>query len=144
MKKIVLTTLLIATTSLLGADGKTEQPQKNKKMMIHDMITLPFPGGKMFKSGKIVLSDEQKVTFATSVRPMMHEKYNPLVQEIFLLEKSIQRDIKKKENFYDAKLQEKIDKIADLKKEALEYKLEALAKIKIILTKEQWQVWISH
>ncbi|MCD4758391.1 MAG: hypothetical protein K8R39_08975 [Arcobacteraceae bacterium] len=143
-KKIAITILLLTAISLFGADVKMEQPQKNKKMMVNDMIILPFPGGKIFKTEKIKLSDKQKEQLATEVRPIMHGKYNPLMQEIFVLEKSIQRVIKKNKTIFDARLQDKIDKIADLKKEAIEYKLKALMKIKSILTPEQWQVWINY
>jgi hypothetical protein len=74
----------------------------------------------------------------------MHEKYNPLLQEIFVLEKKLQREVVKKATTYDESLKTKLDEIAKLKHEAINYKLEALLKIKSILTKEQWQVWVSN
>ena len=143
-KKIVITTLLIAAISLFGADNKTKQAQKNIKMLVHDMVTLPFPAGKIFKSGKIKLNEEQQAQLASKVRPIMHSKYHPLMQEIFLLEKSIQKEVKKTTSIFDAQLQNKIDNITTLKQKALEYKIEALMKIKSILTPEQWQVWITY
>jgi len=141
LKKMLLITLLITSSTVFAANNGAK---KNKKMMTNDLISIPFPGGKMFKSGKIKLSDEQKASFATNVRPIMHEKYNPMVQEIFILEKSIQRDITKKSKTLDDKLKSKISKITQLKQKAAEYKIEAVLKIKSILTPEQWQVWINH
>lgn len=141
LKKMLLITLLMIGTIVFAANENTK---KNTKTMIHDLVIIPFPGGKMFKTGKIKLSDEQKTNFATNIRPIMHEKYNPLLQEIFVLEKSLRRDIRKKSKTFDDKLKSKIAKIARLKQEATEYKIEAVLKIKSVLTKEQWQVWISN
>lgn len=141
MFKNMMVVLFLAVTTLFAA---TDGAKKNTKMMVSDLMIVPFPGGKMFKTGKIKLSDDQKVKFATEVRPIMHEKYNPLVQEIFMLEKSIQRSIVKKEKELDASLKEKIAKLSTMKQESMEYKVEALLKIKSILTPEQWQVWIKN
>ena len=141
MKKILVTILFVGASLVFGA---SETSSKNPNLIVNDLIKVPFPGGKMFKTGKIKLSDEQQVKFATEVRPIMHEKYNPLLQEIFVLEKKLQREVVKKATTYDESLKTKVDEIAKLKHEAINYKLEALLKIKSILTKEQWQVWVSN
>lgn len=141
LKKLLLSLLVLSSTTMLIA---AENTKKNKSVMTNDLIIVPFPGGKMFKSGKIKLSDEQKKQIATIVRPIMHGKYSPLVQEMFLLEKSIRRTIAKQDTIFDARLQDKLDRIATLKQEAIEYKIEALTKLKSIFTEEQWQVWISN
>ena len=141
LKKLLLITLFIAGSTLYAAPNGGN---KNKKMIVNDLVTLPFPGGKLFKTGKIKLDAEQRKQLATKVRPIMHGKYNPSVQEIFMLEKSIQRDIIKKAGTLDEKLKSKIEKIAKLKHEAMEYKVQALLNIKSILTKEQWKVWVSN
>ncbi len=142
-KKIIITILLLITIPLFGADNKMKELKKNR-MMVHDIVPLPFPGGKIFKSGKIKLNEEQQVQLANDVRPIMHGKYNPLIQEIFLLEKSIQKEVKQTTSIFDAQLQNKIDNVTNLKQKALEYKIEALMKIKSILTPQQWQVWITY
>ncbi len=142
LKKLLLAAVVLAGSSLYAA--APEGGKKNRNMIVNDLVTLPFPGGKMFKTGKIKLSDDQKKEFASKVRPIMHGKYNPSVQEIFMLEKSIQRDVVKKADGFDEKLKSKIEKIAKLKHEAMEYKVQALLKIKSILTKEQWQVWVNN
>lgn len=149
MKKTATAILLVAGMSLLTG-CTTVQPQKvsvekkDSKNTVSDLVNMPFPGGKMFKSGKIKLSDEQKAKFATEVRPIMHEKYQAKIQEIFILKKQIERDIKKDKLVSDKKLEEKLEKIGSLSAQATFYKLEALTKIKTILTPEQWQVWVGN
>lgn len=149
MKRVVIATFLVASISLFGTDFEVQSKEqtnqiKQSKNQIQDLISIPFPGGKMFKSGKIKLSDEQKVKFATEVRPIMHEKYQAKIQEIFTLKKEIERSIKKEKFVVDEALKEKLSKIGGLSAEATFYKLEALIKIKSILTPEQWQVWIQQ
>lgn len=144
MKKIVLATLLVAGVSLFGADIEAQKAEKNSQNIVQDLVNIPFPGGKLFKSGKINLSDEQKTKFATEVRPIMHEKYQSKIQEVFKLKKEIERSIKKETLVVDETLKEKLNTMAKFNAEATAYKLEALLKIKTILTPEQWKIWVNN
>jgi Spy/CpxP family protein refolding chaperone len=144
MKKIVLATLLVVGVGLFGADIEAQKVEKNSQNNVQDLVNIPFPGGKMFKSGKISLSDEQKTKFDTEIHPIMHEKYKSKIQEVFKLKKEIERSIKKETLVVDETLKEKLNTMAKLNAEATTDKLEALLKIKAILTSEQWQIWVNN
>jgi|GEM_PF-968171 len=144
MKKIVLATLLVVGVGLFGADIEAQKVEKNSQNNVQDLVNIPFPGGKMFKSGKINLSDEQKTKLDTEILPIMHEKYPLKIQEVFKLKKEIERSIKKETLVVDETLKEKLNTMAKLNAEATTYKLEALLKIKAILTSEQWQIWVNN
>lgn len=140
VKKLLLVAFLV-----LGSYANEESnTTKKRNMVVNDLINIPFPGGKMFKSGKIKLDDEQKKALALKVQPIMHEKYNPLVQKIFTLEKAMQRGIIKKATTVDGNLKAQLDEIATLKKEAIGYKIEALLNLKTIFTEEQWNIWVNN
>lgn len=138
-RKIFFTLLL--TSCLLF--GNTTQEQTSSKPLVNDLLILPFDGGKLIKSGEIDVDAIQMEKMMQEVKPIMHDKYSLLLQKIFKLEKDIQRSIIKKATKYDDDLQQQVVELSKMKLEAAAYKIEALLKLKAILTPEQWQQWVK-
>lgn len=100
------------------------EPKQRGNFVVNDIVKLEMPG-KLVKSGKFDLSPEQRVIMATQVRPIMHEQYNPMMQEAFLLERRIQRGLLQGRDAHDMK--EWIDELTQMKRDALDLKVMALS-----------------
>lgn len=138
LKKVVVLMVLLSSI-VIANDTET----KKNKPLINDLLVLPFEGGRLINSGDLKIDDQQMKQMMEEVRPIMHGKYNALLQKAFKLEKSIQRSIIKKGKKFDDTLKKKVSELAKLKLEAAEYKIEALVKIRDILTPKQWKIWVA-
>ena len=129
MKKVA--SLLCALSLLLVA--AEEAP---KTPLLDDLVRLHVPM-PLIKKGKIEATPEQFAQIVAIARPLMHEQYNPKMNEIFGLERRAQRLIlqgKTKEE-----VRPLLTQIAALKLEALEIKIDILNAVQGILTPEQWE-----
>lgn len=133
LKKIILVGLLIASGSSLLA-------KTNSKFKIDELAILPHPG-KMFKTGKVKLTDEQKKRFSKEIKSVYPPIFQEKIRAAFQLEKKLQRAVTKGKTAKE--LKNLLDRIAQLKREAMDGRIDALNHIKKILTKEQWDTIIK-
>lgn len=133
LKKIILIGLLIASGSSLVA-------KQNSKFKIDELVILPHPG-KLFKTGKIVLTQEQKKQFSQEIKSVYPPIFQEKMRAAFQLEKKLQRAVSKGKTAQE--LKDTLDQIAKLKREAMDGRIAALNHIKKILTKEQWDTIIK-
>lgn len=126
----------ILSTKQFAKSLKMIQPKKkSNKFRIDELVLLPHPG-KYIKMGQIKASQEQKILISKNVKKKLAPIFQDKIREAFKLEKKVQRMVSKgkpKEN-----IKPLLDQIMKLKREAIDTRLDALYKIKSILTKEQW------
>lgn len=132
MKKVIIAGLLL-WSGLLAEE-------KNSKFIIHDLMVLEMPG-KIVKSGALDMNSDQMVRLSQEVQPLMHEKYQIKINEVFGLEKRAQKLLK--EGKSKEELKGILDQISKLKREAMDIKIDAYNAFKAILTKEQWQKYLE-
>jgi len=139
-KKIVMVGLLsgLCLTNTLAQDinGSTMKGKKSNKFKIDELVILPHPG-KLIKQGKVILSKEQQQRLKKEVKATIVPKYQQKMRDAFTLEKRLQRAVQKGKS--KVELKDLIDEIAQLKREALDIRLDALNQIQQIVTKKQWQ-----
>ncbi|MEJ2496629.1 MAG: hypothetical protein P8Y43_03985 [Sulfurovaceae bacterium] len=133
MKKITMAIMILTAGVFAQA--------KNSNLIIHDLIQVEMPG-KLVKSGKFELSKEQKQQLMQKVKPIMHEKYNVKMQEAYVLEKKIQRAIKKGKSIQE--LESDVTKLAEIKKEATLLKITARNNLYNILNDKQRTIWEEY
>ncbi|MBN2769010.1 MAG: hypothetical protein JXQ68_07885 [Campylobacterales bacterium] len=133
MKRVALIIMVLT----LGLFAQT----KNNNLIIHDLLQVEMPG-KLVKSGKFELSVDQKQQLMQKVKPIMHEKYNVKMQEAYVLEKKIQRAIKKGKSIQE--IESDVAKLAEIKKEATLLKITARNNLYNILNDKQRVIWEEY
>ena len=132
-KTIAAVAIIVGLSSILAADTGMS---KGNKFRIDELVILPHPG-KLIKEGKIEVTDEQKSKIKKEVKAVYAPIFQAKIREAFKLEKKVQRMVAQGKTKSD--LKEILDKIAQLKRESIDSRIEALNHIKEIMTKEQWE-----
>lgn len=135
MKKLVLSAICAMCLGI-GAMAHDE----DKTPMINDLIQIQIPN-TFLRSGQLDVTDEQRTKIMQLVRPLMHDVYQPKMNEAYGLERRVQKAVmqgKSKEEVKDM-----LDKIAQIKREALDVKLEVIGHFKSVLTLEQWETFVQ-
>lgn len=109
---------------------------KNNKFRIDELVILPHPG-KAIKMGKVVINKEQKQRINKEVKAVYVPLFQAKSREAFELEKKVQRLVAKGKT--KEELKSLLDKIAKLKREAIDSRIDALNHIQKVLTTEQWK-----
>jgi len=129
---------LILASGALAINLYANEPKQRSSFVVNDIVKLEMPG-KLLKSGKLHLNKEQQKIMGTQIRPIMHEQYNPMMQQAFLLERRIKRGLLQGRNASEMK--EWIDELTQIKKDALNLKITALSKFIGMLDDEQKKVY---
>lgn len=108
---------------------------KSNKFKIDELVILPHPG-KSIKMGKIQITKGQKQKINKEVKAVYAPKFQEKSREAFKLEKKVQRLVEQGKT--NKELKQLLDKIAKLKRDAIDSRIDALNHIQTILTKEQW------
>ncbi|MGM0623800.1 MAG: hypothetical protein ACQESH_07230 [Campylobacterota bacterium] len=128
--KIVTLSAILALT--------LQAKQKDDRFVVHDIVPVQMPG-KFLKSGELPLSANQMQQLQEDVRPLMHEQYNVMMQEAFLVQRKIARGI---ENGKDAQqLQPLLDQLTKIKREAIDIKITAYNNFLNLLNDEQKKLY---
>lgn len=109
---------------------------KSNKFKIDELAFLPHPG-KLIRVGKIVVSKEQKQKIDTEIKTVYTQNFHTKLHEALELEKKVQKMVSKGKTKKDVK--DLLDKIAQLKREAIDSRIDALNHMQKIMTKEQWK-----
>lgn len=120
---------------LLAYATKLAVKPKSNKFRIDELVLLPHPA-KYIKMGQIKASKEQKMLISKDVKKKLAPIFQDKIREAYTLEKKVQRMVSKGESKESVK--PLLDQIMKLKREAIDTRIDALYKIKNILTKEQW------
>ena len=115
---------------------KTKIAKKSNKFKIDELIILPHPG-KFIKQGKIEVSKTQKERMTKEVKAIYAPFFQNKIREAYKLEKKVQRAVAKGKT--KTNLKDTLDKIEELKREAIDSRIDALNHIQKILTKKQWE-----
>jgi Spy/CpxP family protein refolding chaperone len=110
--------------------------EKSNKFRIDELVFLPHPG-KFIKQGKIKITKEQKQKIAKEVKAVYAPIFQDKIRAAFKVEKQVRRLVeagKTKEE-----LQPYLDQIMKLKREAMDSRIDALNKIKNILSEKEWE-----
>lgn len=110
--------------------------EKSNKFRIAELVLLPHPG-KFIKQGKIKVTKEQKQKIAKEVKAVYAPIFQDKIRAAFKVEKQVRRLVeagKTKEE-----LQPYLDQIMKLKREAMDSRIDALNKIKNILSEKEWE-----
>ncbi|QKF81114.1 hypothetical protein [Halarcobacter ebronensis] len=136
MKKIKTIILVMLFALTLNAQ---EQKSKTDKFKINELIILPHIG-KVLKDNlkELNVTDIQMQRVSKEVKQIFPPKFQALIREAFPIEKRVQRKVLK--GATPDELKEDLDKIAQLKREAINIKIEALNAFKKIFTQEQWSM----
>jgi len=129
LKTIMLLGFIVGLSTNLIAD-------ETNKFKIDELILLPHPG-KLIKLGKLNITEEQKVRFVKEVKSIYPPIFQEKMRKAFSLEKKVQKAViagKTKDDLKDL-----LNQIAQLKREAIDGRIEALNHLKEIFTKEQWE-----
>ncbi|MDY0321184.1 MAG: hypothetical protein RBR23_05560 [Arcobacteraceae bacterium] len=140
MKKSVLSAVCVMCLGIgaMAHDGKISGEEKTP--MINDLIKIQIPN-TFLKSGQLDVTDEQRTKIMQLVRPLMHDIYQAKMNEAYGLERRVQKAVmqgKPKEEVKDM-----LDKISQIKREALDVKLEVIGHFKSVLTPEQWETFVK-
>ena len=109
MKKLVLSAICAMCLGI-GAMAHDE----DKTPMINDLIQIQIPN-TFLRSGQLDVTDEQRTKIMQLVRPLMHDVYQPKMNEAYGLERRVQKAVmqgKSKEEVKDM-----LDKISQIKRE---------------------------
>ena len=109
---------------------------ENKKFRIDELIILPHPG-KLIKMGKVAVDKKTKQIIAKDIKSVYAPIFQGKIREAFKLEKQVQKMVAKGKTKDD--LKNILDKIAKLKRESIDSRIDALNHIQKVLTKEQWK-----
>jgi Spy/CpxP family protein refolding chaperone len=110
--------------------------EKSNKFRIDELVLLPHPG-KFIKQGKIKVTKEQKQKIAKEVKAIYAPIFQDKIRAAFKVEKQVRRLVeagKTKEE-----LEPYLDQIMKLKREAMDSRIDALNKIKNILSEKEWE-----
>jgi len=129
---------LILASGALALSLYADNPKQRSSFVVNDIVKLELPG-KLLKSGKLHLDKKQHEIMDTQIRPIIHEQYNPMMQQAFLLERRIQRGLLQGRSASEMK--EWIDELTQMKKDALNLKITALSKFVGMLDEEQKKVY---
>ncbi len=121
---------------LIAFATKTKIAKKSNKFKIDELIILPHPG-KFIKQGKIEVSKTQKERMTKEVKAIYAPFFQNKIREAYKLEKKVQRAVAKGKT--KTNLKDTLDKIEELKREAIDSRIDALNHIQKILTKKQWE-----
>jgi len=109
---------------------------KNNKFRIDELVLLPHPG-KFIKQGKIEATKEQKQKIAKEVKAVYAPIFQDKIREAFKLEKKVRRLVEQGKT--KEELKPLLDQIMKLKREAMDSRIDALNKIKKILSPKDWK-----
>ena len=134
MKKIAMTIII----TFLAINLYSKEVEKSSKFKINELIILPHIG-KIIKMNKkeLNISKEQMNRVSKEVKQVYPPKFQALIREAYPIERKIQRKVLKGATAKD--LKEDLDKVAKLKRDSIDIKIEALNTFKKIFTEEQWQ-----
>ena len=136
MKKCLVILLSIVFWVNLGATEVDKK--KTDKFKINELIILPHIGKVIkFNSKELKITKEQMQRISKEIKQVYPPKFQALIREAFPLEKKVQRKVLKGAS--PIELKNELDKIAKLKRESIDIKIEALNTFAKILTKEQWK-----
>ena len=108
---------------------------KSNKFKIDEIAFLPHPG-VFIKNGQIKASNEQKQRMTKEVKATYVPVFQGKMREAFDLEKRVQRGVAKGKT--KEELKDLLDKIANLKREAIDSRIDALNHIHKIFGDEIW------
>ncbi|MDY0364567.1 MAG: hypothetical protein GX118_07885 [Arcobacter butzleri] len=140
MKKLLLSTICVVCFGLSANAKETAVLVEQKTPKIYDLIKIQIPNTYL-KSGELNVTDEQRAKIMKLVKPLMHDVYQAKMNEAYGLEKRVQRDILQGKSKEDVK--DMLDKIAQIKREAIDVKLEVIAHFKSVLNDEQWNTFLK-
>ena len=130
MKKRLWFALLLSVSAFAEA----------KSFVVNDLIVLDMPG-KIVKSGALELSGDQIIRISKEVQPLMHETYQAKINEAFGLEKRVQKLLRQGKSKEEVKAY--LDQIAQIKRQAIDIKIDAYQGFQTILTPEQWAKYLE-
>ena len=140
MKRVsILVISLILAVTLSAKGNKTNI---SSQFQINELIILPHIG-KIIKmhGGEIEVTATQMQRLSKEVKQVFPPKFQALIREAFPIEKRVQRKVLK--GATPEELKEDLDKIANLKREAISIKIEAFNAFKNIFTPTQWKKIVS-
>lgn len=123
-------------TKLLKYAAAKKSVAKSAKFRVDELIILPHPG-RFIKKGQVKVSKEQKMRIKKEVKAVFPPIFQDKIREAFQLEKQVRRAVAKGKT--KAELKPVLDKIAKLKREAMDSRIDALNKFKEIVNDEQWK-----
>ncbi len=121
---------------LLSYATKMGYKLKSNKFKIEEIVILPHPG-KFIKTGIIQVTKAQKQKITNEIKAVYAPIFQGKIRKAFDLEKKVQRMVSKGKTKADTK--DLLDKISKLKREAIDSRIDALNRIKEILTPMQWK-----
>lgn len=122
--------------TLLSYATKMGYKSKSNKFKIDELVILPSPG-KLIKTGKVQATKEQNQKITKEVKAIYAPIFQGKIREAFDLEKKVQRMVAKGKTKDD--LKEILDQIAQLKREAIDSRIDALNHIQKIIDEKQWK-----
>jgi aromatic ring-opening dioxygenase LigB subunit len=135
MKKVLV--ILVSLLFIVNLGATEVEKKKINKFKINELIILPHIGKIIkFNSKELKITKEQMKRISKEVKQVYPPKFQALIREAFPIEKKVQRKVLKGATYSEVK--EELDKIAKLKREAINIKIEALNTFSSILTKQQW------
>ncbi len=129
LKTIISISLIIGLSSNIIA-------KEINKFQIDELVLLPHPG-KLIKSGKLELTQEQKMRFVKEIKSVYPAIFQAKMREAFSLEKKVQKAVINGKT--EKELNDLLNQIAELKREAMDGRIAALNHIQKILTEKQWE-----
>ena len=121
---------------LLNYATKMGAKNKSNKFKIDELSFLPHPG-KLIKMGKLNASKEQKQIINKEIKAVYPPVFQEQMRKAFDLEKKLQRAVAKGKT--KEELKELLDKIAQLKRAAMDGRIDALNHFKKVVSDEQWE-----
>ncbi len=129
MKKIVLAFLVL---------GLSLSAYANNKFRIDELVLLPHPGRVLkHHAEEIGVTKQEKMRIKKEVKSVFAPKFQGKIREAFKIEKKVRRAVIKGKK--PADLKKEIDEIARLKREAIDYRIQALNKIREIVGDAKWK-----
>lgn len=130
MRNILISFILLITLSVSAMSA-----QKSNKFRVDELVVLPHPG-KLFKSGKVKLTKEQKLGIK-KIKQTLVPPFQKKMREAYKLQKKLQKIIAKGGSKEEVEVL--LDKIMKVKRVAIKERLNALYAIQKVLTPEQWK-----
>ncbi|PIF04331.1 MAG: hypothetical protein CSA86_02165 [Arcobacter sp.] len=121
---------------LLSYATKMSYKAKSSKFKIDELVILPHPG-KFIKLGKVNVTKDQKNRIEKEVKAVYAPIFQDKIREAYTLETKVQRMVAKGKTKKD--LKDLLDQISQLKREAIDSRIDALNHMKKILNKKQWE-----
>ncbi len=128
MKKIIFAFMALGLSLYANNSGKFK---------IDELVILPHPGKVLkFHAKEVGVTKDDMMRIRKEIKAVYAPKFQGKIREAFTIEQKVKRMVSKGKT--PSELKDDLDKIAKLKREAIDYRIQALNKFREILGEEKW------